>query len=255
MTADPFRFAPDHVVLVTGAGTGIGLAVARAFDERGARVVLNGRDRDKLERAAATLSDRALVMPFDVTQLEETDDWVATIEAKAGIIRTLVNNAGRHQKKPAVEVSDAEFSDVLELNLSSSFALARAVAIRLIDSGLSGDIQFVSSMAALFGIPYVTAYTAAKSAVTGLAHQLAVEWGGHGIRVNAIAPGFIDTAMSRGALDNDPPRKARVLGRTPLGRLGAPEEIAKVSAFLSTQAASFVTGAVIPIDGGAHVGF
>jgi NAD(P)-dependent dehydrogenase (short-subunit alcohol dehydrogenase family) len=190
-----------------------------------------------------------------VTQLEETDDWVATIEAKAGIIRTLVNNAGRHQKKPAVEVSDAEFSDVLELNLSSSFALARAVAIRLIDSGLSGDIQFVSSMAALFGIPYVTAYTAAKSAVTGLAHQLAVEWGGHGIRVNAIAPGFIDTAMSRGALDNDPPRKARVLGRTPLGRLGAPEEIAKVSAFLSTQAASFVTGAVIPIDGGAHVGF
>jgi gluconate 5-dehydrogenase len=110
-------------------------------------------------------------------------------------------------------------------------------------------------MAALFGIQYVAAYTAAKSAITGLARQLAVEWGQYGIRVNAIAPGFIETAMSKKALDGDPARKERVLSRTPLQRLGTPDEIGAVSAFLSSPGGSFITGAVLPVDGGVSVGF
>jgi gluconate 5-dehydrogenase len=110
-------------------------------------------------------------------------------------------------------------------------------------------------MAALFGIPYVASYSISKAALTGLVQELAVEWGQYGIRVNAIAPGFIRTEMSGKALDNDPERKAKVLGRTPLNRLGLPAEIGWAAAFLASDAASFINGVTLPVDGGAAIGF
>ena len=250
-----FCFGPAHIVVVTGAGSGIGNAIARAFDDLGATVVLNGRVAETLDRAAGEMSDRVHVMPFDLTQTDAIDEWIEEVSRKVGLVRTIVANAGKHQKRPAIDVDTASFNDLLALNLGASFVLARAVARRLIDAGEGGDMQFVSSMAALFGIPLVSAYTASKAAVAGLTRQLAVEWGAEGLRVNAIAPGFIDTEMSRTALDNDPARKERVLRRTPLARLGTPEEIGAVSAFLSSGAASFVSGQVIAVDGGASVGF
>lgn len=255
MTNELFRFDETHVVLVTGGGSGIGFAIARAFDELGATVVLNGRNETKLKGAAASLSSRVQPRPFDITNIEELDAWVGEIESEIGPVVTLINNAGKHQKKDSLEVSQEEFNDVLRTNLNSGFALAQSVARRLKRSGRKGDIQFISSMAALFGIHYVASYTAAKSAVTGLTKQLAVEWGEYGIRVNAIAPGFIETNMSKKALDNDPDRKNRVLQRTPLKRLGLPEEVGVVSAFLSSKAGSFMTGVTLPVDGGISGGF
>lgn len=143
---------------------------------------------------------------------------------------------------------------VLQINASGAFFLTQAVLTRMALRG-DGDIQFISSMAALFGIPKVAAYTMAKGAITALTRQLAVEFGPSGVRCNAIAPGFIATEMSRGALETDPERRAKVFGRTPLGRLGAPEEIAALSVFLASPGASYITGTVIPVDGGASVGF
>lgn len=255
MNNDPFRFHERHVVVVTGGGSGIGLAIAKAFDSLGATVVLNGRDEVKLADAAESISPRVRPMPFDITRIDDIEDWVSDVQSEVGPITTLINNAGKHQKKDSLEVSNDELNDVLTTNLHAGFVLTQAVARRLKESERVGDIQFISSMAALFGIHYVASYTAAKSAVTGLARQLSVEWGQYGIRVNALAPGFIETAMSKKALDGDPERKHRVLSRTPLKRLGAPEEIGAVSAFLSSNAASFITGAVLPVDGGTSVGF
>lgn len=255
MTDELFRFDDTHVVIVTGGGSGIGLSIARAFDDLGATVVLNGRNEGKLKDAAASLSSRARLRPFDITKIDEIDAWVGDIESEVGAVATLINNAGKHQKKDSFDVSIDELNDVLATNLNAGFTLAQSVARRLKERGRPGDLQFISSMAALFGIHYVASYTAAKSAITGLTRQLAVEWGEHGIRVNAIAPGFIETDMSRKALDNDPDRKKRILQRTPLKRLGLPEEIGAVSAFLSSKAGSFITGAVVPVDGGISGGF
>jgi gluconate 5-dehydrogenase len=255
MDAKSYQFDQSHVVVVTGGGSGLGLAIARTFDALGATVVVAGRREELLQQAVSEMSDRARAKRLDVTDLASIDGWIEEVGATIGTVRSLVNNAGKHQKKPAIEVSDEDLDDILQTHLKGSFALSRAVARRLIDQELAGDIQFIGSMASLYGIPLVTAYSAAKTAMVGLVHQLAVEWGPYGIRVNSVAPGFIDSAMSRKALDNDPPRKQKVLGRTPMGRMGTPDEVGGVCAFLSSEAASYVTGTVIPVDGGNSVGF
>jgi NAD(P)-dependent dehydrogenase (short-subunit alcohol dehydrogenase family) len=249
------QFDIDHLVLITGGGSGIGLEIARQFDKKGATVIIAGRKKETLEAAAAEMSSRVCVEPFDIQKVDEIDSWIESITSRYGLIKTLINNAGMHQKKDSLLVEDKELLEVLTTNLRGSFALSQAVTRRLINEESRGDIQFISSMAALLGIPYVASYTASKSAITGLVRQLAVEWGPMGIRVNGIAPGFIDTAMSRTALDNDPARKEKILSRTPLARLGTPAEIGGVSAFLSSPAASFITGVLIPVDGGFSVGF
>jgi NAD(P)-dependent dehydrogenase (short-subunit alcohol dehydrogenase family) len=249
------HFDESHVVLITGGGTGIGFEIAKEFDRRGATVIIAGRRKEPLENAARKLSPRTLAAPFDLKDTGAADSWIESLISRTGLIKTLVNNAGQHQKKETLLVEDEELLAILTTNLRGSFALSKAVAKRLMEHGADGDIQFISSMAAIFGIPQVAAYTASKSAVSGLVRQLAVEWGDKGIRVNAIAPGFIDTAMSRSAFENDPARKQKVLSRTPLARLGNPAEIAGVSAFLSSGAASFITGVMLPVDGGASIGF
>ena len=248
-------FPDDHVVVVTGGGTGIGYEIAKAFDAAGARVVIAGRRKEVLEEAASGISDRVRPLPFDVARVEDAEEWLRMVTATIGPVRTLVNNAGMHQKKESFSVGESDFDSVLRVNLEAAFALSRAAAGFLVEKGLSGDIQFISSMAALVGIPRVAAYTAAKSALAGLSRQLAVEWGEKGIRVNTIAPGFIRTVMSSKALDNDPERKRKVLDRTAMKRLGEPAEVGALSVFLSSPGASFITGAHIPVDGGFSIGF
>jgi len=244
----------DRLCLVTGGGTGIGRAIAESLSASGARVVITGRRREPLEDVAARIGSLIIPRQHDIGELESIPSFIESIENDLGPIDTLVNNAGRHQKKPSLEVTDADLEDVLSINTKAVFAMTREVAKRMAPRS-RGDIQIISSMAALFGIPYVASYTMSKAAVTGLVHELAVEWGSYGIRVNAIAPGFIETEMSKKALDSDPERKSKVLNRTPLGRLGTTAEIGRVSAFLASDAASFITGVTLPVDGGAAVGF
>ena len=245
----------DHVVLITGGGTGIGEAIARAFDRAGATVCISGRRQAPLKATAEAMSDRTRCYQFDVDDLDAIPSVINQIEVDCGTITTLVNNAGKHQKKPTLEVEDEEFLGVVTTNLRATFALTREVAKRLIAAERGGDIQFISSMSAFFGLPMVAAYTASKTAVTGLARQLTSEWASLGIRVNAIAPGFIETEMSRTVFDADPARREKVIQRTPAGRLGSPQDVAGLSLFLASDQASFITGTTIPVDGGAAIGF
>ncbi len=244
----------DQVVLVTGGGTGIGLAIASCMAGAGARVVLVGRREAELADAARSLGERALYIVHDITKLDDADALVAEATRRAGPITCLVNNAGIHLKKLAIDTTPAEFQSVLNTHVLAAHALTRAVAPGMI-ARKSGSILFTASMASLFGIPQVIAYSAAKSAYVGIVRTLATELSPHGVRVNAIAPGWISTDMSRKAMEGDPARTAKVLSRTPMGRLGLPSEVGWAAVFLTSPAASFVTGVVLPVDGGASIGF
>jgi NAD(P)-dependent dehydrogenase (short-subunit alcohol dehydrogenase family) len=159
-----------------------------------------------------------------------------------------------HLKKPISEVSDADFQKVILTNQTAMFSLTREVS-RIMQEQCSGAVLNISSMASQYGLPNVIAYTASKSAIEGMTRAMAVELAQYGIRVNCIAPGFIKTNMSTVALDKDPERKARVLSRTPLGRLGKPEEVAEAALFLVSRSSSYITGVILPVDGGNSIGF
>ncbi|TWU27574.1 SDR family NAD(P)-dependent oxidoreductase [Bythopirellula polymerisocia] len=248
------QWLEDQIAIVTGGGTGIGLAISLGLSQAGARVVLLGRREGVLQEAARSIGSQATCEVYDVKQTAGSDQLIERISDKVGTPTILINNAGIHLKKPALETSDEEFDAVIQTHVNGAFALSRSAARRMAKLK-QGSIVFVSSMAAIFGIPQVVAYSAAKTAQIGLVRALASECSVHGVRVNAIAPGWIETEMSKKAFDQDPARRERVLQRTPLNRLGKPEEIASVVTFLCSEAASFVNGVVLPVDGGASIGF
>jgi NAD(P)-dependent dehydrogenase (short-subunit alcohol dehydrogenase family) len=244
-----------ETALITGGGTGIGLAIARCMAAAGASVVLVGRREDELRTAAHELGERAFALTQDITRVDEAGGLLEKAQATAGApVSILVNNAGVHLKKAAVETTPAEFEQVLRTHVVAAHALTRAALPGMIERK-HGVVLFTASMASLFGIPLVVAYAAAKSAYLGMVRSLAVEVSPHGVRVNAIAPGWIESDMTRGALDSDPARKERILARTPMGRLGAAEDVGWAAVYLASPAAKFVTGAVLPVDGGIAIGF
>ncbi len=240
-------------ILVTGGGQGIGLAISHAIVDAGGFAVLSGRHEETLAAACRELGERSSFLVGDVSDLPSIPAFVAKVEEQ-GPLWGLVNNAGRNLKKDVVDTSDEEFLAVLQINLLGAFAMTREVGKRLLARG-EGSILFVASMTSLFGIPKVCAYTASKAAVAGLAKQIATEFSPKGVTVNAVAPGFIDTAMSRKAFDGDPNRRAKVISRTPMDRLGTPEEVGMAAAFLLSPAARYLTGVVLPVDGGTSIGF
>lgn len=242
------------LALVTGGGTGIGRAITDALVEAGAQVVVAGRRKEPLEETAASYPGKVFAYTYDVTKEEETLPLLRRIQAEIGTPTILVNNAGVHLKKRAEEVTPEEFRKVLETHIVGAHALT-AASIPLMRKAGGGSILYIASMASLFGIPYVVAYSAAKSAMLGVVRTLAVEYGGENIRVNAIAPGWIETEMSRKAMEGDPERKRKVLGRTPLGRMGTPEDIAWAAVYLCSPAARFITGTCLAVDGGMSIGF
>jgi NAD(P)-dependent dehydrogenase (short-subunit alcohol dehydrogenase family) len=250
---DGFRLAGE-VALITGGGTGLGLAIAQQMALAGARVVLAGRRATVLKEAAGGIGPQAAAVRCDVTRLKDAARVVAQAEARCGPITILVNNAGIHLKKPALETSDEELLTVLKTHVLGSHALTRAVLPGMLQRR-HGSILFVASMASLFGIPNVMAYATAKSAYLGMVRSLATEVSPSGVRVNAVAPGWIETDMSRKATAADPARKRRILSRTPLGRFGDPEDVGMAAVFLCSPAAKFITGAVLPVDGGVSIGF
>ena len=186
------------MALITGGGTGIGFDIAKCFLASGATVIITGRRVDVLKEAIANLGAWAHYAVNDVSELSKTESFVAEIKAKYGNIDILVNNAGINMKRPAVEVSDADFANIINVNLNAVFALTREVGKHMLERG-KGSIIMISSMAAYYGIDRVAAYASSKTGIYGLVRVLASEWSGKGVRVNAIAPGFIETAMSRTA--------------------------------------------------------
>ena len=253
MGRDVFRL-DGQLALVTGGGTGLGFGICQAMVEAGARVVMTGRREEVLHDACVQLKGGAQYLPHDVADLRSVPALVEEVEERFGPLHILVNNAGNHLKKPAVETTDAEFGVVLQTHLFGAFTVTRECARRMIPRK-HGAIVMIASMTSLFGIPSVSAYGAAKSAVAGLARLLATEFSPHGVRINAIAPGWFDTALNRQAFAGDPGRLEKILSRTPMGRVGEPLDVGHAAVYLCSTAAKFVTGVVLPVDGGASIGF
>ena len=240
--------------VITGGATGLGLAATRKFIESGIETIIIGRNEANLAAVCHELGPLCRYKVCDLSKLAEIPRLVTGLVKEFGEIDILVNNAGINQKKPFTRVTDDEFQQVILTNLTSVFVLSREVA-RFMLKQKSGCIINISSMAAQYGIPYVIAYTAAKSGIEGMTKAMAVELSPEGIRVNCVAPGFIETKMSAKALNDDPQRKQKVLSRTPMGKLGLPEDVADAIYYLSSDAAKYITGVIFPVDGGNSIGF
>ena len=237
--------------LVTGASRGIGAAIAVALAEAGADIMaMSSSVSDDGETAGAV---RARGRSFtahrvDFSDPAETDAACAGIAAEGRAIDILVNNAGVISRAPIDEHAPSEFDRVVKTNLSAPFRLTQAVGRGMLARG-AGKIVFIASVLSFQGGLTVPGYAASKGGVAQLTRSFANEWAARGVNVNAIAPGYIETDINPG-LRADPARNAEILARTPAGRWGRPEEIAGMAVFLSSDHASFVHGAVIPVDGG-----
>ena len=249
---DAFRL-DNEIALITGGAGGIGLAVARCMAEAGARVVLSDIAEGALDRAVASLGDTATGYVYDVGKCDGADQLVQRIDREVGHVSILVNNAGNQVIKPALELSDEEFKSVHDVHVMGSFALSRAVAPSMIDNK-KGSILFISSVSALLGLPKVIAYSASKTAMLGMVRGLTSEWSPHGVRINAIIPGWTETEILKKLFREAPERREKVLNRTPLGCFGAPEDIGYAAVYLSSKAGRFVTGSVLVVDGGVSIG-
>lgn len=244
------RFAGRRA-LVTGGASGIGLATARLLREEGSAVALLDRAEEALRRAAAELSAEAVIA--DVADPAAVSAGVErAADALGGPVDVLVNAAGIYRIAPALDLRPEEWDEVLDVNLRGSFLVAREVARRLREARRGGAVVNLSSIAGLIadaGEPAVH-YEASKAGVLALTRQLAVEWAPFGIRVNAVCPGVIRTPMLR-LMDDPEAGRGYLDARVPLRRLGEPEEVAAVVAFLASEEASYVTGAFLVVDGGA----
>jgi len=240
--------------LITGGGTGIGLGIAKTFATAGANVVITGRRTDVLIDAVKQIGDGARYYVNDIARQHELSELVNKIEREVGPIDILVNNAGQHLKKPMSDTTDEEFLSVLQVHLLSVFSLSREVANRMRERK-SGSIIFISSMSAVMGMTQVVAYTTAKTAILGLMRAMMAEYSADNIRVNAIAPGWIESDMMFKAINADEQRKQKIMNRIPFNRFGKPQDIGNAALFLASDAAAYITGVFLPVDGGAAQGF
>jgi NAD(P)-dependent dehydrogenase (short-subunit alcohol dehydrogenase family) len=240
------------IAFVTGGGRGLGRAGALAFAKAGAHVALVSRTRSQLEETAVAveaLGRTALVVTADTRNAADVEAAVRNAVETFGRIDILFNNAGTNIRKNVVDMPDEDWHTIMDTNVKGAFLVARAVARQMVRQGF-GTIINMSSMSAASAEPTKAVYAASKGAIALLTKGLALELAPHGIRVNAIAPGYMLTSLVKGGLEADPERKKRVLARIPLGRLGEPEEIGGALVFLASDAARYITGATITIDGG-----
>ncbi len=244
----------NQTAIVTGGGTGLGLGITRCLVQAGAKVVITGRREELLQEAAAELGPRVTPMVVDVTDTAALPAFVHRVTAEVGAPDILVNNAGIHVKKSALEMTDEDFNSVLHTHLTGAFALTRATAPGMLRRG-RGSMVFVSSMTAYMGMPLVAGYATAKSGVIGLVRTLSAEFAPKGVRVNAVAPGWIDTPMLRRAISADAERERKIRGRIQIEGFGAPEDVGWAVVYLCSEAAKYVTGVILPIDGGGHASF
>jgi 2-deoxy-D-gluconate 3-dehydrogenase len=239
--------------LITGGGSGIGLGMAEGLAEAGADVVLVNRSESADTQAVRlkNLGYRAFSIRSDLAKGEEEIDQVfeETLKLLGGRLDILINSAGTTFMAPPEEFPVDEFDRVMNLNLRTLFLTCKRVGMHMLKNG-SGRIINVASMLSFFGGNDVPAYAASKGAVAQLTKTLSNAWSGRGINVNAVAPGFIETKLTGIRLTNNPPAYRKVQDRIPIGRWGYPEDLKGIAVFLASQASAYITGAVIPVDGG-----
>lgn len=240
--------------LVTGGGTGIGYAISKCLSLSGAKVIIAGRREEILAEAQKTLPGDIHTQILDVSDVESLQTQENTLYEKHGVVDMLVNNAGNTLKKPFLDSDMAEFDQVFDVHVRGALEFSRAVMKRQAEAS-GGSVLFTSSMTAFIGQPNVHGYTIAKTAISGVVRALSAEMASKGIRVNGVAPGWIDTDLYRKATHGDIPRQQKILSRIPMGRLGTTEEIGWVCAFLASEAASYINGQIILADGGGATGF
>jgi gluconate 5-dehydrogenase len=248
--ANPFRL-DGRLALVTGSSGGIGFALARGLGQAGAALVLNGRDKSRLESAAAALHDEGFQVhtrAFDVTQAADVQAAVEDIEAALGSIDILVNNAGMQRRMPLEDFPAADWHELMRTNVDSVFFVGQAVARKMIPRR-RGKIINICSVQSELGRPNIAPYTASKGAVKMLTKGMAIDWGPYGIQVNGLGPGYFKTELTE-KLVADEQFSAWLTGRTPSRRWGEVAELAGAAVFLASDASSFVNGHVLYVDGG-----
>jgi 2-deoxy-D-gluconate 3-dehydrogenase len=250
MVLDSFKL-DGKVALVTGAGQGLGQAMALGLAEAGADIA----SLDRVGCAGTCESVRALgrryfesVVDLREASVDQLNDVVTRIVNELGHIDILINNAGIIRRVPALDFSEVDWDDVMQINLKAAFFLSQAVARCMVSQG-GGKIVNIASMLSFQGGVIVPSYTAAKSGLAGITRALANEWARHNINVNAIAPGYMATDNTS-ALRADPVRSASILERIPAGRWGTPEDLKGIVVFLASSASDYLNGAIIPVDGG-----
>jgi NAD(P)-dependent dehydrogenase (short-subunit alcohol dehydrogenase family) len=240
-----------RVAVITGAGNGIGAACARVFAASGAKVALWDVDEAAARSLAQALGDAAsaLALRCDVARRGDVEAAVAATVAAFGRIDILVNNAGIFRAADFLEITEEDWDAVIGVNLKGAFLVGQAVARVMAKNG-GGAIVNMSSVNGVMAIPTIASYNASKGGINQLTRAMALALADRGIRVNAVAPGTIATELARQAVLGSAEAAARILGRTPLRRLGEPAEVAAVCAFLASDAASYLTGEIIVVDGG-----
>ncbi|MGN6300219.1 MAG: SDR family NAD(P)-dependent oxidoreductase [Angustibacter sp.] len=252
----PATDAPDRIALVTGAGRGIGRAVAVRLSETGRRVALTARSREELEATAAACSGPTLVLPADLTAADAVEGLFTAVEAEWGPVRDLVLNAGAGVSGRVHRTSDADWQRMLDLNLTAPFRCLRRALPSMLDAG-DGRVVAIASVAAKVGEPYIAAYTASKHGLLGLVRSAAAEVASSGVTVNAVCPGYVDTPMTEATVAGIVAATGRTAEQAreslerkqPTGRLVTPDEVADV--VLLCLANGSITGQGINVDGGA----
>jgi 2-deoxy-D-gluconate 3-dehydrogenase len=233
---------------VTGGNGGIGLGMARALAAAGARIAIAGRDKSKNTDALKSLAD-AIAVEGDLSDEAACRALVEQAARRLGRLDILVNNAGTNIRKRPEEYSLAEWKQVLDTNLTSAFVASQAAYTHMQRAG-GGKIINIGSMMSLFGASFAAPYGASKGGIVQLTKSLAAAWAKDNIQVNAVLPGWIDTALTRRAREEVSGLHERVLARTPAGRWGVPEDLGGIAVFLACSASDFITGTAIPVDGG-----
>ena len=238
----------DKTAIITGGGTGIGLATARAFCKEGAKVILFGRRKEKLEKAVEKLGGSAIIVQGDMTNNNDLDKLIDETLHNFKKIDILVNNAGLFNGSPLHEISDSQWDEIMDINIRSVFQLTRRV-LPVMLSQKYGSIIHISSILGLIAVPQVAAYNVSKGALNQFSRSIAVEYGSSGIRSNSICPGLIATDMTADLM-KDADLMKEWSKEYPIGRFGKPEDVANACLYLASDESSFVTGITLPVDGG-----